>query len=74
MQFVPFYNIYSKALHILLGVEDMRSVMTRLKNLGVKVYGHGKDAYILTEEFVDKIKRTDPKASSYQSKSPYADL
>lgn len=72
MNFNPFYNIYSKDFHRLLGVADMRSVMTRIKNLGVKVYGQGKDAYILTEEFVEKIKRTDQQVSSYTPKSKYS--
>lgn len=69
IQYIPFFNIYSKALHEALGVEDMRSVKSRLKNIGVKIYGSEKDSYIICEEVVPALRNGDKmQESSYEAK------
>lgn len=74
--YIPLYNIYSKALHEVLGVKDMRSVRIRINNIGVKIYGSGKDSYIICEEVVQALRNKDkPRYSStYISKGKYSDL
>lgn len=76
MQYPPFYNILSRSLHILLGVEDIRTVRKRIEELGVQIYGEGKNSYIITEEVITAIRSKDNSNISrvYTPKGSFSDL
>lgn len=71
--YIPFYNIYSKALHEILGVEDMRSVRKRIENIGVKIYGTGKDSYIICEDVIQVLRNAEKmQHTTYEAQGMYA--
>lgn len=76
MQYPPFYNIFSNSLHLLLGVEDIRSVRKKLEDLGAQIYGEGKNSYIITEEVITAIRSKDNSNISrvYTPKGSFSDL
>lgn len=71
LQFLPFFRLHSEALRTMLGLKDNRSILNWLKEKGIKIRGSGKDAYILTDEALEALKKEEEVHSSYVPSKKY---
>ena len=58
----------------MLGVKDVRSIQSRIREIGVPVYSKGKNSYIITEELLLALKKEDKKGYIYTPKNKANDF